>query len=127
MATSTGEGSIAPVLQALPAETATGSMLTITASASALAKRRLAVLVSRRVTSPFWLTPGSLACTAATSRSRMISTRVLFAGALGGGDTCGDSEPYDAGHVQRARPQSPFVASAADHWCQPTQCRGRAH
>ena len=53
MAVSTSDGSIDPALQALPVDTATGSMLDMTASASAPSKRMLAVLGSRLDRSPF--------------------------------------------------------------------------
>ena len=52
MARRTSDGSIEPELHALPVDTATGSMLVATASASAPSNRMFAVFGSRRVTSP---------------------------------------------------------------------------
>ena len=48
----TSDGSIEPELQALPVDTATGSVLAATASASAPSKRTLAVFGRRRATLP---------------------------------------------------------------------------
>ena len=75
MASSTSDGSIAPELQALPVEAATGSMRASTASASAPSNPMLAVLGSRRVTSPFSRAPPIRSLIWATSRSRRAAVR----------------------------------------------------
>ena len=74
IANNTSEGSMDPAEQALPADTATGSMFAKTASESAPTKRTFAVLGRRRVTSPFSCTSSSRLIIAATRRSRSAET-----------------------------------------------------
>ena len=95
------EGSIDPELQALPVDTATGSMLaTNCLGVGALESEVGPWFGSRRVTSPCSWTPLSLAVSAVTSRSRSTSEAGRFGSALFGGDVGGGSESDDAGDVQ---------------------------
>ena len=101
-----------PELQALPVDTATGSMFTTTASASAPSKRIFVVFGSLRVTSPISETPVNLNFNAAVRRSRNSAVRA-------------DSDDRSSAAIRAAAPKPAMPATFSDPIAAPVRARHR--
>ena len=116
MATSTCDGSTAPVEQAEPPEAATParSRCMSSASLSAPATATLSTCGARSAPSPLTTRSGTTARSRAASSSRSARSRAASAGCSAAASVRGAPERHRAGHVLGAGPDAVLLAAAVD-------------